>query len=108
MVKEKITSELKRIVAAGSVTLSWVKGEPERGERRAWLLNIASTVSPERAVTIDTGYRSLARDGKSEQATAPVIKTVACLLRAMGASVVLPSGAAFDEHWFEESVRSSE
>jgi hypothetical protein len=107
MVKERVFSEIKQIVGTGNVTLSWLKGEPERGERRAWILGIAPTDDPERMVTIDTGYRTLSRDTKSEQATAPVIKTVACLLRALGARVILPSGAEFDDHWFDESVQTT-
>ncbi len=107
MVKEHVSTEFKRIASSGSVTLAWVKDEPEKGERRAWLLSIAPTSAPEHAVTIDTGYRTLSRDTKSEQATAPVIKTVACVLRGLGLKVILPSGAEFDDRWFEESVQAS-
>lgn len=97
---------LQRIVASGRVRLGWDRLYDSRSSRTSWGLTVASVADPSDAIVIDTGLTTWSKELRSgDQLGAPVLKAVACLLSALGATVILPSGVIFDTRWFDESVR---
>jgi len=96
----------QRVIASGRVRLGWERLHDERSSRSSWGLTLASVSDPSDGLVIDTGLTTWTKEPRGgDLLGAPVLKSVACLLCGMGATVILPSGVVFDPRWYEDSVR---